>query len=782
MMKHLIKQMIVLCAYGFAIISHGQNNEMIWADQKQKELFNFESKNILYDIEYQKGTSEIVGGEGVTLGHKALKVTFKGDESTSGVSLKPKSPWITNEFKNFCLVFDATNLTDVSVQLHVGVESVNNENISRSVALPSRQTKTYYLEAQGKSLGEDYGLRDDPVAFKTEAVKMLINGWKYNLNFSEISKIKFFVKSNFKDKTVVLDNIRLVESPETDPDYLKNIVDKYGQSNKLDFPLKVKSDKELRQIAEKELRELAVSKPMPDRSTYGGWKDGPKLKATGFFRTEKVGKKWALVDPEGYLFFSTGIANARMANTTTFTGIDYKNDSVRYVDPEDVTPEDSKGIVTLNEKITNTAYRAYPNRNDMFVGLPDYNDPLANHYSYRRETHKGPVKHGETYSFYQANLERKYGEQYPGSYILKWRDITIDRMLDWGFTSFGNWAAEDFYGSKRMPYFANGWIIGDFKTLSKGYWGAMPDPFDPEFARRAKQSIEVVADEVKGNPWCIGVFIDNEKSWGNHTSPKERFIIAIDALKKNAKEQPTKAVYMKLLKEKYKNIKSLSKSWGIKINSWNDLAKGVAVDNNTVFSKGLLDDLAEMTVVYASEYFRIVNEELKEKLPNHLYMGVRFTPWGMTAEVRQAAAKYIDVFSINYYRESIGKKSWGFLEKLDKPAIIGEYHIGALDTGLFHPGIVHATNQEDRARMYKQYTGDVIDNPYFVGAHWFQYTDSPISGRAHDGENYNVGFVTGTDIPYPQMVKAAKELHENLYTRRFGDLKKEKKKKHIMSE
>ena len=85
-----------------------------------------------------------------------------------------------------------------------------------------------------------------------------------------------------------------------------------------------------------------------------------------------------------------------------------------------------------------------------------------------------------------------------------------------------------------------------------------------------------------------------------------------------------------------------------------------------------------------------------------------------------------------------------------------------------------AADQNDRARMYKDYLRSVIDNPYFVGAHWFQYIDSPVSGRAHDGENYNVGFVTNTDVPYSPMVKAAKEINSELYPRRFGSNHKNK--------
>ncbi|MEI3004161.1 MAG: hypothetical protein V8T87_06005 [Victivallales bacterium] len=36
-------------------------------------------------------------------------------------------------------------------------------------------------------------------------------------------------------------------------------------------------------------------------------KNGPKLKATGYFRVLRYQGKWWLVDPEGRLFWSTGI-------------------------------------------------------------------------------------------------------------------------------------------------------------------------------------------------------------------------------------------------------------------------------------------------------------------------------------------------------------------------------------------------------------------------------------------------------------------------------------------
>ena len=69
------------------------------------------------------------------------------------------------------------------------------------------------------------------------------------------------------------------------------------------------------------------------------------------------------------------------------------------------------------------------------------------------------------------------------------------------------------------------------------------------------------------------------------------------------------------------------------------------------------------------------------------------------------------------------------------PLIIGEFHFGALDRGLFHPGLVAVANQEARAQAYKDYVLGALAHPQFVGCHWFQYQDEPTTGRGYDEEN-----------------------------------------------
>jgi hypothetical protein len=49
-----------------------------------------------------------------------------------------------------------------------------------------------------------------------------------------------------------------------------------------------------------------------------------------------------------------------------------------------------------------------------------------------------------------------------------------------------------------------------------------------------------------------------------------------------------------------------------------------------------------------------------------------------------------------------------------------------------------------------------------IGAHWFQFSDQPVLGRA-DGEDLNTGFLDYCDIPYPEMVAISRKIGKNMY-------------------
>ncbi|BFM20294.1 agarase [Gilvimarinus japonicus] len=698
-----------------------------------------------------------------------LQVTFPAATHTPTLTIAPERPWDFSALTDYNLAFDVQNLSAVSTHFYVELFDAAGNSQSRELSIPKGYQGKVFFPLAGEKAATDKGMWANPMPWPTDEMKMVWRSWHQSLDMSKITKISIYTIGVLQDRSLDIGDIVLRPNPDAGADWTTHLVDRFGQAAKKNSPLKVTTEAELKALAQRELKQLAEQPGPADRSRFGGYKNGPKLEATGYFRTEKVDGKWWMVDPDGYLFFSHGPANVRMSNLTTLTGVDFKDPSVRVVHADELTPEDSMGIIKVSDEVRESRYVINETRHDMFEWLPGYDDPLADHYSYRRSTHKGPVPHGETYSFYRANLERRYGETAPESYVKKWEEVTLDRMNSWGFTSFGNWVDPAFYPNQQIPYFANGWIIGDYQTLSghTNHWGLMPDFFDPVFAERARATIEVIAKDVQASPWCVGIFIDNEKSWGEREgSVAERYGVILDALSKDAAQSPAKQAFTKRLQAQYSSIKALNRAWNTDFSSWSEFAENASTEQH---SEAQVADLSTLLEALGEQYFEVVHGTLKEYLPHHLYMGARMANWGMPDEIIKASVKYTDVLSFNIYEEGMQTHQWAFLEDIDLPVVIGEFHIGATtDSDNYHPGIVSAASQKDRARMYKAYMESVLEKDYMVGAHWFQYVDEPVTGRAFDGENANIGFVTVTDIPYPEMIKAAKDINYNLYPKRYG--------------
>lgn len=428
-------------------------------------------------------------------------------------------------------------------------------------------------------------------------------------------------------------------------------VDGFGQGNFTDWRGKVHSVDDLKAAAMRETAELSSSSPgIPQADRFGGWAGGPKLKATGFFRTEKVGGKWWLVDPDGHLFFSHGV-----------------------------------DVVNDGEVITAVGFREryfewLPAKDDARFGVFwDVAKSRAAHGFYAQDGHFPYAR----FDFGRANMLRKYGAE--------WKrissDLTHRRLRAWGLNTIGNWSQPGIYGQGRTPYVLR---LGTWGTPrragSEGWWGPLPDPFNPAFERIFRDRVREFAKTMREDPWCVGAFVDNELSWDN------------------------------------------------------------------------LPDVVEV----AEKYFAVVSSVLHDELPNHLYLGCRIA-WGSDA-VYRASAKYCDVVSVNLYdRQPTRDLPAG---SVDRPMINGEFHCGALDRGLFHTGLVATGSQAERAQCYRDFLNGCLDHPRMIGTHWFQWRDQAVTGR-DDGENYQIGFVTIADAPYPELVAAAREIAAGMYRRRY---------------
>jgi hypothetical protein len=351
----------------------------------------------------------------------------------------------------------------------------------------------------------------------------------------------------------------------------------------------------------------------------------------------------------------------------------------------------------------------------------------------------------ECFSFAGANLLRKYGAD--------WRQVYADfvhvRLRSWGLNTIGNWSDEGTRLLRRTPY-VDTVSSGSAKKIegSEGYWGKFPDPFDPSFRNGLRASLQSKLRKSAGDSWCVGYFSDNELSWGDEVS------LAAATLQ-SPPEQAAKRAFIADLKQKYGEVPSLNTVWQTAYSSWDSLIES----RKTPDLKKAANDLTAFYSRMAEEYFRVVRDEIKQTAPNQLYLGCRFA-W-VNPRAAAAAAKYCDVVSYNLYRRGVA--AFAFNGGADVPLIIGEFHFGALDRGMFHTGLVPVASQAERATAYTEYVRGALRHPQFVGCHWFQYMDQPTTGRVLDEENYQIGFVDIADTPYPETIDASRQLGRKLY-------------------
>ncbi|RYX86194.1 hypothetical protein EON83_02935 [bacterium] len=589
---------------------------------------------------------------------------------------------------------------------------------AKMTAAPGATQK--WLITLGTTDPMSYGMRGVPQVRPQNGAAVVMAEGAAPLNPQHIMAWQVFL-SHPKEKTSLeVGNIELAASPEAK---MTGIVDGFGQYAGATWAGKIGSLTDLKNAQGTEERELAARPNLANRDRFGGNSAGPRLEATGFFRTQKEGGKWWLVTPKGYPFWSAGVDVVQNGEPTITTG-----------------------------------------REAMFTELPRDGELLAAFRGVADNVLMGPQKGNKpaTFDFYRANLWRKYGDNWDES----WKRTALQRLRSWGFNTIGNWSHGGLFdarfGEARVPYTVNIGLWGSHKNVpsEEAYWGPMHDPFDPQFARDVEARVGEGTKSAIGDPYCIGYFVDNELSWGGFDDKnwRTRYGLAIGALNLGG-ASPAKSVFVADLKAKYANIEVLNGAWKTQFASWDALVAPFKITEEP--NEAQKGDFSTYLTHFADQYFRTVKQALKKTDGNHLYLGCRFA-W-RNPEAIKSAAMWCDVVTFNIYAPRIEDKDWDFTNALDKPILIGEFHMGALDRGMFHPGLVKSNDQKQRAQMFADYLQSAARRPNFVGAHWFQYVDEALTGRPYDGENYNIGFVNATDTPYPELVAAARQSNAQIY-------------------
>lgn len=550
------------------------------------------------------------------------------------------------------------------------------------------------------------------------------DAYSYRIDLSDVRLIDFNVRKMYPGMKWTISDLEFVPGPQCKPEWWASLpeseffpfMDRYGQFKYREWPGKVHSDSDLADNAAEEEKDLEAH-PGPDGwSRYGGWKNGPRMKATGRFRVEKVNGKWWLVDPEGYLFWSHGVVRVNPSSA--------------------VTPLHAANL---------------PDRTFYFEDLPAPGSEFCRFYHTQDELLKSYYdiwKVDSTYDFSSANLYRKYGENYREVYA----DMAHRRLKSWGMNTISNSSDKDICLMDRTPYVDRIHVHAPVIQGSAGSSWKFADPFASEFEASVKEQLLERAHEIS-DPWCIGFFVDNELKWGD-----EHYLAQCTA--KAPGTQPAKVAMLKWLKKKYRNVAALNAAWGTSFGSWDAFLR----NRKPVETKDSRGDMREFNRQIIHKYFSTVRGVFDKVAPGLLYLGCRYSV--SNDDVVPIGAMYSDIISFNRYRYEL--ETFTLPEGIDKPVMIGEFHFGARDRGMFHGSLIDVESQEARGAAYKEYVRTALRNPCVIGVQWHQYADQAATGR-FDGENFQVGMLDVCDTPYYETIEKVREIGYEMYDIRYSE-------------
>ncbi len=332
-----------------------------------------------------------------------------------------------------------------------------------------------------------------------------------------------------------------------------------------------------------------------------------------------------------------------------------------------------------------------------------------------------------------------------------WAKDTTQRLTSWHFNTIGAWSGYKELLEAKQP----GLVCTPILHIGSSAGAPWVDMWD----RKTTDLMDKVAagqiDALKGQrDRIVGYFSDNEQGWWNGA--------LFDWAWKSAGHRK---LVLRVLKAKYPTWQKLLKDFEpVGASS----LQGLSAKGRLYLRPGGSGIQSIHTYVgkLADRYYSLCRGIIKKHDPGALYLGDRFIS-NFYPEVAAQAGRYCDVVSTNLNADwNDGTFTPFYLPGLHriakKPLMITEYYMSAKENRSGNKndssGFPVVVTQRERAGGFAKQTQTLLDIPYVVGAHWFQYNDEPQNGRG-DGENYNFGLVDTSNRPYEELIDAEKALN-----------------------
>ena len=591
----------------------------------------------------------------------------------------------------------------------LGYYLLPNRRVKVAIKLDELESKRWFLQTRPGTFKGHVAGKPTHIS-KVDKLRIVLEKGKNNRVFT---LFHMYVSDSLPDLTVIGDPL----------------VDEMGQCIDMDWEGKTKSTEELIEFLRRELALAEVNAGYPNQSwsKYGGWTK-KQFEKKGYFYTHHDGRRWWLVDPDGYAFFSNGVCyGSRMGDFGFVDGM-------------------------------RNMYQWLPSKEDETYKIAWTTADQIAEYVKRNGSEEGRGKY--LFNFARANMIRAFGSDWWNA----WNKINVARLKQWGFNTISvcvnNYMDEnvlEYLDKAQIPFT---WTLKEFPKTEQMIFRDFPDVYDPEYQKRS----EVFAKQLEpfvGNPYLIGYFTNNEPEWlvQHDVNISERLLA-------NQKKLYSKIELVHFLQDKYNDsIQVFNKSWNCNLNSFEDLY--TPMENADKLSPEAENDLIEFRDILIKRYSDVPNQALKNVDSVHMSLGMRYA--SITEEDFSAADTY-DLFSFNCYRQSPSEKFDIAMKLIDKPIIVGEWHIGGSDKGLYANGLVCSTTQEERGKCCAYYMETAMSYPNCIGIHYFEFNDQPLLGR-FDGENMQHGLIDVCNKPHYACVDKIKESGMKMYEILNGDIK-----------
>jgi hypothetical protein len=375
------------------------------------------------------------------------------------------------------------------------------------------------------------------------------------------------------------------------------------------------------------------------------------------------------------------------------------------------------------------------------------------------------------YAPYHKNVAAKFGGEDA------WAASALERLKSWGFNtlSAGHSPSTRHRGLPHILFASFGAGFAKREWICEpAHWTGFPDVFSPRWPSHCRYVARKLAKESRGDPWCIGTFLDNELEWYG----KKGFLV--DEVFQRGPKQPAKQALHDWLVKRFGGLHEANRALGT---SYADRKAFLAATTVPKPSAGLTEARNGFLAEIAERYFGVAAGLMREADPDHLIMGCRFA--GRAPEATLAAAgRHNDVVTFNTYPRVDFENEWtpgvggvvhavprqlsDYFKVVRKPMIITEWSFPALDSGLpcKHGAGMRVDTQAQRAACYRIFANAMSDLPFLAGYHYFMWADEPALGiRSTFPEDSNYGLVNEKDEPYAELVATATEVNRQAAAR-----------------